>query len=44
MTGLHCQNIPRVLVELPGVVLSTFAPVLENLENMQREARLPFRE
>jgi hypothetical protein len=33
-----------VLIELPGVILATFKPILENLQNMQRLNRLPFRQ
>lgn len=42
MTRLSYQNTRGVLLELPGVVLATFIPILENLQSMQRSSRLPF--
>ncbi|KAA8576957.1 hypothetical protein EYC84_006985 [Monilinia fructicola] len=33
-----------VLIELPGVILATFTPILENLQYMQRISLLPFRQ
>ena len=42
MTRLSCQNTRGVLLELPGVVLATFIPILENLQSMQQSSRLPF--
>jgi hypothetical protein len=44
MTQLRCEGIKGILVELPGVIPGTFIPVLENLQHMQRQSRLPFRE
>ena len=42
MIRLSCQNTLGILIELPGVVLATFIPILENLQSMQRSSRLPF--
>jgi hypothetical protein len=44
MIQLSCQNVRGALIEFPGVVLATFVPILENLQNMQRLSRLPFRQ
>jgi hypothetical protein len=44
LTQLSYQGIPGALIEFPGVVLATFIPILENLQNMQRFSRLPFRQ
>jgi len=44
MIQLSCQNTRGVLVEFPGVLLATFIPILENLQNMQQLSRLPFRQ
>ncbi|TVY90442.1 NFX1-type zinc finger-containing protein [Lachnellula willkommii] len=44
MTQLRCELTKGLLVELPGVIPGTFIPVLENLQNMQRQSRLPFRD
>jgi hypothetical protein len=41
---LSCQNTKGILIEVPGVLLATFIPILENLQNMQQESRLPFRQ
>jgi hypothetical protein len=41
---LSCQNTRGVLIEFPGVLLATFVPILENLQNMQQVSRLPFRQ
>ncbi|PVH97235.1 hypothetical protein DM02DRAFT_533617, partial [Periconia macrospinosa] len=41
---LSRQKIRGVLLEFPHVLPATFVPVLENLQNMQRLSRLPFRE
>lgn len=43
MTRLSCQKQRGLLLEFPGVLLTTFIPILENLQNMQRLSRLPFR-
>lgn len=32
----------KFLVEFPGVLLDTFLPILENLQRMHRDSRLPF--
>lgn len=44
MLQLSCGRTRGVLIELPGVLLGTFSPVLESLQNMQRLCRLPFRQ
>jgi hypothetical protein len=44
MIQLSCQNMRGVLIEFPGVLLATFVPILENLQNMQQLSRLPFRQ
>ncbi|RYP08153.1 hypothetical protein DL764_002060 [Monosporascus ibericus] len=44
LLDLSCQKIRGVLLEFPHVLPATFVPVLENLQNMQRLSRLPFRE
>ena len=44
MTRLSCQKQRGLLVEFPGVLLTTFVPILENLQSMQRLSRLPFRQ
>lgn len=44
MTQLRCELTRGLLIELPGVIPGTFIPVLENLQNMQRQSRLPFRD
>ena len=44
MTQLSCQNTRGVLIEFRGVLLATFIPILENLQNMQQLSRLPFRQ
>jgi len=41
---LSCQNTRGVLIEFPGILLATFLPILENLQNMHRFGRLPFRQ
>jgi hypothetical protein len=42
LTRLSCQNTHGILLELPGVVLATFVPILETLQGMQRASRLSF--
>jgi hypothetical protein len=44
MTQLSCRNVQGALIEFPGILPATFMPVLENLQNMQRLSRLPFRQ
>ena len=44
LTRLSCQRQRGLLVEFPGVLLTTFVPILENLQSMQRLSRLPFRQ
>jgi hypothetical protein len=39
-----CYNTRGALIEFPGVLLATFVPILENLQNMQQQSRLPFRQ
>ena len=39
-----CRRARGVLIEFPGVLPATFTPVLENLQEMQRLGRLPFRQ
>ena len=34
----------NLIIEFPGVLLATFVPVLENIQQMQKESRLPFHE
>jgi hypothetical protein len=41
---LSCQNTQGALIEFPGVLLATFTPILENLQNMQQQSRLLFRQ
>ena len=38
------KNVRSILVEFPGVLLPTFAPVLKNLQHMQFESWLPFQQ
>ena len=44
VTSLSCHNVRGLLFEFPGVLLGTFVPILENIQNMQRLSRLPFRQ
>jgi len=44
LTHLSCQNTQGLLVEFPGVLLATFLPILENIQDMQRLGRLPFQQ
>ena len=44
MTRLSCRKQRGILLEFPGVLLTTFIPILENLQSMQRSSRLPFRQ
>lgn len=41
---LSCSNTRGILVEFPGVLPTTFVPILESIQNMQRLSRLPFRQ
>ncbi|KAF7937116.1 uncharacterized protein EAE98_001430 [Botrytis deweyae] len=43
LTLLNSSSARGILVELPSVILATFTPILENLQDMQRLNRLPFR-
>jgi hypothetical protein len=38
------KGVRSILVEFPGVLLPTFTPILKNLQQMQRESRLPFQQ
>ncbi|TEY84121.1 hypothetical protein BOTCAL_0021g00440 [Botryotinia calthae] len=42
LTLLKSSSATGILVELPSVILATFTPILENLQDMQRLNRLPF--
>ena len=44
LLDLSRRKTRGVLLEFPNVFPATFVPVLENLQNMQRLGRLPFRE
>lgn len=44
LSRLSYQHTHGVLIEFPGVILATFVPILENIQNMQRLSRLPFRQ
>ena len=44
LTRLSCQNTIGVLLEFPNVLLPTIVPFLENIQDMQRLSRLPFRQ
>ncbi|TGO66372.1 hypothetical protein BOTNAR_0062g00050 [Botryotinia narcissicola] len=44
LTLLNSSSARGILVELPSVILATFTPILENLQDMQRLNRLPFRQ
>ena len=41
---LSSFNIRGILIEFPGASPSTFAPILESIQNMQHLSRLPFRQ
>ncbi|EXJ78660.1 hypothetical protein A1O1_09061 [Capronia coronata CBS 617.96] len=43
-TRLSYKKARGVLIEFPGVLPATFTPILENLQDMQRHSRLPFRQ
>ncbi|KEF56837.1 uncharacterized protein A1O9_07027 [Exophiala aquamarina CBS 119918] len=42
--GLSYQKVRGTLIEYPGILPATFIPILENLQDMQRLSRLPFRQ
>lgn len=44
LTLLNSSSARGILVELPSVILATITPILENLQDMQRLNRLPFRQ
>ena len=41
---LSSSKTQGILIEFPGVLLATFVPILESIQNMQRLSRLPFRQ
>ena len=41
---LSSSKTRGILIEFPGVLLATFIPILESIQNMQRLSRLPFRQ
>jgi hypothetical protein len=44
LISLSYQKTRGVLVEFPSIIPATFVPILENLQNMQRQSRLPFQQ
>jgi hypothetical protein len=44
MIHLAYRQAPGLLVEFPNILPATFVPILENLQEMQLESRLPFRD
>ncbi|CAG8957876.1 hypothetical protein HYFRA_00000216 [Hymenoscyphus fraxineus] len=44
LTLLSCGKTQGALIEFPGVLLATFVPILENLQDMHQGGRLPFRQ
>jgi len=44
LLDLESREIKGILLEYPNILPGTFVPVLENLQNMQRLGRLPFRD
>ncbi|KAI9734023.1 MAG: hypothetical protein M1834_002680 [Cirrosporium novae-zelandiae] len=44
MIRLSGNDTGGVLLEFPGVLLASFIPILENLQQMQQLSRLPFRQ
>jgi hypothetical protein len=44
MLRLSFRDAHGLLIELPGVILATFIPILESLQSMYRLNRLPFRQ
>jgi len=41
---IHLHKIPGVIVEVSGLILATFRPILENIKYMMGRATLPFQE
>jgi AAA domain/Zinc finger C-x8-C-x5-C-x3-H type (and similar) len=39
---INFKKTNGLLVEVPGIIPATFMPVLENLQRMQKDSRLPF--
>jgi hypothetical protein len=44
LVAIDCSKAKGLLLEYPNIIPGTFVPILENLQNMQRLSRLPFRE
>lgn len=44
LVNLSCFRTSGMLVEFPNTIPATFVPVLENLQDMHRLSRLPFRQ
>ncbi len=44
LVRLSTLRTKGVLTEFPGAIPATFVPILESIQNMQRESRLPFRQ
>ncbi|KAG4430775.1 hypothetical protein IFR05_013744 [Cadophora sp. M221] len=44
MVRLNCQRSSGILIELPSIIIATFVPVLESIQDMYRLCRLPFRQ
>lgn len=42
--GLSCHKARGLMIEFPGILPATFTPILENLQDMLRLSRLPFRQ
>ncbi|KAF2088004.1 P-loop containing nucleoside triphosphate hydrolase protein [Saccharata proteae CBS 121410] len=42
LVRLSAQRTHGILIELPGILLATFVPILENIQRMQHHHRLPF--
>jgi hypothetical protein len=43
LVNLSLSTTKGVLLEYPNIIPATFMPILENLQDMQRLSRLPFR-
>ncbi len=44
LVRLSTLSTKGILIEFPGAIPATFVPILESIQNMQRESRLPFRQ
>ena len=42
--SLSCRNTRGLLLEFPGIIPATFVPILENLKEIQKYSRLPFKD